>query len=501
MKIKKATMAVLIAQAAVYGGLYSTPASATRVHESIPVTHGVASGDVRSDSAVIWSRTDQEAVMHVVIRSKDVGHYTVPVSAERDYTGKVFVEGLRPDTEYRYKIWFGASENDWRGRKQAVRGNFHTPPKPNEKEEVSFAWGGDLAGQNVCRDVTEGFPIFQAINELELNFFIGLGDMIYADGVCEELGRYGNLQVPGNFIQAADMENYWAHWKYNREDEGYRKLLANMPYYALWDDHEVVNDFGPLHDTRNMPPYTPGAHLLPLGRAALLDYNPIREQATTLKRLYRNIRWGRHLELFILDNRQYRDANLEPDDPVFIKTMLGREQLVWLKEKLMASNATWKVIVSGVPMSIPTGFPPELGRDGWANFDQDTGFENELMDILCTLRQQEKRNVVWITTDVHFAEVFRYTPFLAEDPGFQVYEFVTGPLNAGLFPNPAFDTTFNTESLFFYGPPGGDSGLSYEQAKPWMNFGVAEVDEAGNLQVSIRDVSGTVVYETTLQPD
>jgi alkaline phosphatase D len=43
--------------------------------------------------------------------------------------------------------------------------------------------------------------------------------------------------------------------------------------------------------------------------------------------------------------------------------MLGREQLAWLKSRLAASRATWKLIVSSVPMSIPTGFPP-AGRDG-----------------------------------------------------------------------------------------------------------------------------------------
>lgn len=37
---------------------------------------------------------------------------------------------------------------------------------------------------------------------------------------------------------------------YNRDDDAYRALLGKLPYYAIWDDHEVVNDFGPLHNTR-----------------------------------------------------------------------------------------------------------------------------------------------------------------------------------------------------------------------------------------------------------
>jgi len=119
----------------------------------------------------------------------------------------------------------------------------------------------------------------------------------------------------------------------------------------------VVNDFGPLQDTRDNPPYSADIHLLPAGLKALLGYTPIRKSQLTPNRLYRNIRWGKHLELFFLDNRQYRDANLAADHPERHKIMLGREQLAWSKEKIRSSDAAWKVLVSSVPISIPTGFP------------------------------------------------------------------------------------------------------------------------------------------------
>ena len=462
-------------------------------------THGVAVGDVHANRAVIWSRTDRAAVMRVRLRARgaETLQRATTVSAERDYTGKITVYGLKPDTAYEYQVWFDAGDKD-RGDKRAVTtGIFRTAPGAARERAVTFAWGGDLAGQNVCRDAAEGFPIFNAVGALNPDFFVGLGDMIYADNTCDPVGRYGNAQIPGDFDRAATLPAFWAHWKYNRDDGAYRTLLSRLPYYAIWDDHEVVNDFGPLHDTRSAPPYTTGARLLPLGLRAFLDYNPIAEAAQTPQRLYRSVRWGKHVELFMLDTRQYRDANLTPDDVARPKTMLGREQLVWLKQKLADSDATWKLIVSSVPISIPTGFPPELGRDGWADFDQHTGFENELLDILRFMQQRGMRNTAWITTDVHFAEVFRYTPF-SDDPGFKVYEFVSGPLNAGLFPNRAYDTTLNTESLFFFGPSGDVT--RYADAKPWMNFGLARVDEHGKLSVSIRNIQGAPVYEVTLDP-
>lgn len=477
--------------------------------EALVPSHGVAAGDVTATSAVIWSRASAESMMHVRVSGRKGDGPTVqrvvPVAAIEDFTGKVMVDGLRPDTEYEYLVWFEPASAHAAGKpgehrrrpRDAAKGVFRTAPSAHAAQPVLFAWGGDLAGQNVCRDVVEGFPIFAPINALPLDFFVGLGDMIYADGVCQATGRYGNAQVPGGYTQGVDLPSFWAHWKYNREDAGYRRLLERTPYYAIWDDHEVVNDFGPLHDTRTTPPYTAGVHLLPLGLNAFLDYNPIAESSETPGRIYRNVRWGRHVELFILDTRQYRDANIAEESAERPKTMLGREQLTWLKTKLATSDATWKILVSSVPLAIPTGFPPELGRDGWANFDQETGFEHELLDLFAFMRGQGIRNVVSITTDVHFAEVFRYTPF-PEDPSFRVYEFVSGPLHAGLFPNRDYDATLGTESLSFYGPAGGDAGMTFAQAKPYMNFGTIQVDEAGNLTAVIRAADGEAVYEQML---
>jgi alkaline phosphatase D len=230
---------------------------------------------------------------------------------------------------------------------------------------------------------------------------------------------------------------------------------------------------------------------MPTGLEAFLDYTPIAIAANTPKRLYRSLRWGKHVELFVLDTRQYRDANLASDSPDRPKTMLGREQLTWLKESLAASDATWKVIVSSVPMSIPTGFPAENGRDGWANFDQTTGFEQELLDILGFMREM---NAVWITTDVHFAEAFRYEPFA----GVFVHEFATGPLNAGIFPNAAVDQTLKPTVLF--GPRPATTVATWEQAKDGFNFGTLDVDRRGRLTAAYVNTAGRTLYSLTLTP-
>jgi len=176
--------------------------------------------------------------------------------------------------------------------------------------------------------------------------------------------------------------------------------------------------------------------------------------------------------------------------------MLGREQLTWLKESVAASDATWKVIVSSVPMSIPTGFPPEGGRDGWANADQTTGFEQELLDILRFVEQHHIENTFWITTDVHFAEAFRYRPFA--NPAFSVYELVSGPLNAGIFPNTDVNPTLNPQVLF--GPDPAVQPTTWEQAKDGFNFGRLELDRHGVLTAAIVNTAGQTQFSFTLTP-
>jgi alkaline phosphatase D len=469
-------------------------ASAVSAQAAAPsVTHGVVVGDVTGRSAVLWTRADRAATLNVTLSGG--GHGPVPraqVVAEDDFTGRVPLTRLRPGTTYDYKVWFSLGAPG-RGHGSAVRGSFRTAPAADDAAAVRLAFGGDVAGQNVCRDAQEGFPVMDMVRAWQPDVFVGLGDMIYADNACESTGRYGNSQLGGVGI-AVDLQGFWTHWRYNRGDSASQRLLAGTSYVGVWDDHEVLNDFGPLTDAPTTPPYS-GAHLLPLGLEAFLDYTPI-ETAPTL---YRSLRWGRHLELFVLDTRRYRDANFAPDTGAQPKSMLGAEQLAWLKEGLASSDATWKVIVSSVPMSIPTGFPPTNGRDGWADFDQTTGFERELLDILRFLQKRGIDDSIWITTDVHFAEVFRHRPF-PDDPAFTVHELATGPLNAGIFPNFDSDTTLNPERLFFYGPESAGAVTAWAEAKRWFNFGTLTVLDDGTLTAGVVNAAGESVYSLELAP-
>jgi alkaline phosphatase D len=315
--------------------------------------------------------------------------------------------------------------------------------------------------------------------------------------VCEATGRYGNAQIPRRQAEAADLPGYWAHWRYNREDPHFQRLLASTAYFPVWDDHEVVNDVDPANDTRSHPPYTPGRKLLPAGLTAFLDYNPVLPSADTPKRLYRKLRWGQHADLYFLDTRQYRDPNLAADSPAFPKTMLGREQLAWFKDSIAGSNATWIIIVSSVPLSLPTGFSPEPARDGWAGGDSAAGFEQELLDLLRSLSGSGTRGVLFLTADLHFAQVLRYQPFPGK-PGFTVYEAVAGPLSAEPFDTGEPDATLRAKTLFAHAAK--TAPRDYAEARQWMNAGLVRISAAGELTLSILPVDGPALFARTLPP-
>jgi alkaline phosphatase D len=457
----------------------------------LPVTHGIGVGDVTETRAVVWARTDRYAAMHVRLEGGGhVVHHSLWVTEAHDYAGKIVVTELQPGTPYTYTVWFSSDggEHGEAPPSASERGTFHTAAARGSAAPITFGWSGDLGGLNVCRDAKEGYPIFRTLTGQGLDFFIGLGDMIYGDQPCEARGFYGgNAQIPTPVRESPTLRAYWAHWKYNREDEGFRRLFATTAYYGVWDDHEVVNDFGPHEAWHRFPPYTIGADLVPLGRRALLDYNPIYEDPRAPDRLYRSYRWGKGLELVVLDTRSYRDEDPVSDLPEAPKTMLGTEQRAWFERTLTESDATWKVVVSSVSMSIPSGGGGNAGRDGWANYDGATGYEQELTGIFRTLQGAHVKNLVWITTDVHFATGFRYRPF-PETPDFVVYEFTAGPLGAMLLPTRAVDETFHPERLFFFGPDAQPK--SFDESTRFMNWGKIAIDAEGRFSLSIIDGLG-----------
>ena len=151
-------------------------------HAEPVLTHGVAVGDVTAHTAVLWARADREGTLKVHLSGgRHHGVERLETHAADDNTGQVLLTGLTPDTTYRYRVG-------------SAQGTFETAPAAHDRARVRLAFGGDLAGQNVCRDTNEGDlgddPGRAAGRAVDA------GDMIYADNACAALGMCGLRGCP-----------------------------------------------------------------------------------------------------------------------------------------------------------------------------------------------------------------------------------------------------------------------------------------------------------------
>ncbi len=472
------------------------------------MTHGVAVGDVTASSAVIWSRSsaapDLPDLPEMLVELGESPALTNPrvlrarAIAEDDFTARVTVDGLEPNTIYHYRVRFDASE--------PTTGWFRTAPSPSTVASLRFIVMGDLGGHGYCREEGTGYAVFSAMEELEPDFLIANGDMIYADSECVAERAEGGRNIPGDFPKIDDpsvdwsdasavREVYLAHWRYNRADPHFQSLLSKTSMYSQWDDHEVINDFGAAWPTLTAAIERDGyPTLVREGRAALFDFHPMRRHPVEPDRIYRSFRWGQDAELFLLDARSYRSLNDLADRPHNQKTLLGREQLDWLKRGLAGSDAVWKIVSTDVPLSIPTGSQAHLfGRDAFADgtdadYSARTGFERELTELLMHLDRENVENIVFVTTDVHFATSLRYqTDVDGDGDRLLFHELVSGPLSAGKSPPQDPDPTFQPHILYAEGDLFNFSFVRIERR-----------DGVSHLLADIRDETGAVRFGSSL---
>ena len=410
----------------------------------------------------MWARAARPGpiVIEVSAAGGPARTYTREATDAGDLIVRAALDDLTPATRHRYVV---------RQDAERVEGEFSTAPPVREPARVTFLWSGDLGGGGFCRLLDGGYRIFRAMARHPADFFLFAGDTIYADVPCNKPGV-----LPGANFVATTLAEYRAKHRYNREDPAVQDFLRRTPVYANWDDHEVKNDFAGTTEP-----------LMPVGRQAFLDYFPIVTGSDDPHRMYRAVRWGRLLEIFILDTRQYRSDNGMPDGRK--KTMLGPEQRMWLLDSVSASTATWKLVVTSVPLSVSTGSPER--RDSWTDVsvfglapEKGTGFVTERDAILRGLRASGVKNLVFLAADVHHAEVIRHQP--RAEWGF--YEFIAGPLSATMGRPRPLDARLNSRTLF------GQGGV--------YNYGEIAIEPA-QLTVRILDEQGAVLFTHTIQPE
>ncbi len=408
----------------------------------------VAVTDPGRTGAIVWARADREGPVQIELRADDGGAVAGLAAVARpaaDLIVQAAVTGLAPARRYTYQV---------RTTREAVTGEFMTAPPADQPVPATLLWSGDLGARGFCPGETD-YPILRAMAARRAALLLLVGDTVYADHPC------------GGFV-ASTVAGFRAKHRAVRAHAAVQGLLRRMAVAAVWDDHEVRGNFAGAHEP-----------LMPAGRAAFLDYWPVATPGDDPTRLYRALRWGRLLEIFVLDTRQYRSANCRPDGPG--KTMLGAEQRRWLVEQVTASDAVWKAVVSSVPLSLPKSWPC---GDSWAPRRLPfyrTGFAAERDAVLAALRRRGVRNLVVLAADVHFAAVMEHRP--ADD--FVVRELVAGPLAAGA--KAPWDPAPGLRSRVLWSGGGQPT------------FGELGVD-TGGLTVRIRDARGGVLHEARFDP-
>lgn len=204
------------------------------------------------------------------------------------------------------------------------------------------------------------------------------------------------------------------------------------------------------------------------------------------------------MELFLLDERSFRDANPDNYDPDGIE-MLGKKQLAWLKKALKKSEATWKIISTHDPLSIVTGGVDD--RDAWGQEDPAVlGREVQLAEILKFIKEHDIKNVIFLTSDVHFTAAIAYDPSRATAKDFNPFwEFVIGPIHAGAFGPGNLDTSFGPQYDYLRAP--GTEGIGQNSPPPHLqSFGLAEIRKDGILTIKLIDITGAVLFEKTMSP-
>ncbi len=464
----------------------------------VEFTHGVASGDVTTKNAILWTRVDRKATIEIAVfdnsklEGEPVYKRKILTRERNDFTASARATGLKQATTYYFR---------WRrGSVESPVGTFTTASDTRTSTDVRFTYSGDSDGTKVFGVPYHGnFEVLDAVRQENADFFVYLGDTIYSDSSLRP-------------APAETLDEYRDAYKVNRDIEALPNLLRSTSIYAQWDDHEVMNDY----DGQTVDP-----DRYANGRKAFLEYMPMQRPSSkdlypdcAGKPLMRTFQRGKDVDIFIPDERSCRSASVEiecqgdlvPTLPEYFRimfgqtpqppegcleavmdpsrTMLGSRQKQQFKDALLASTAKFKLVMSQLAIQQYYALP----------YDRWEGYGAERAEILNFIRDNEIKNVIFLTTDNHaniVNEVFvdRFT-----DPEPIANELITGPIAT---------FTLEEEIIGGYGPEllQAFHGILNLVEVDCSNlntdsYGVVDFDsDAGTVGIELKDADGEIVHD------
>ena len=348
------------------------------------------------------------------------------VSPDRDFTHQFALSNLEPDTLYAYVVEGSAPSRD--AMVATASGQFRTAPAAGAAPPIRFIVTTCQAVRSVDSGA-DGHLAYRQMLSFDPHFFVHTGDILY----------YDKAPLAKSLPQARAKWNLMFAYRHNRH------FHQNVSSYFMKDDHDTLkNDCWP-GQTYGELTFAQGLGIF-------------REQVPMGEKTYRTYRWGRDVQIWLTENRDFRSPNNAPDGSD--KTILGEVQKKWLKETLRESTATYKFVISPGPI-----VGPDKGgkNDNHAN----PAFRHEgqeLRDFLATLP-----GTYVICGDRHWQ-------YLSEDPDTGLMELGCGPINdehryGG---NPGKDPAFHR----FFSGKGGFLGVTVEDGEATARWFGLDVDAA-----------------------
>lgn len=372
-------------------------------------------GDATSNSATMVVRSDANGAVTMTVDGIVFTGTTIS-TATNDGVGKVTATGLAADKEYQCIISCAGV---------STRRKIKTMPS-TAPFKVAFM---------SCYDKVNSIEaLAKTLISKGVNAVFHQGDYVYVSaGITSWFG-----ETIASVTTTSTVENYFAHYRAVHNNPGQNLIENYCPHYFQGDDHELGGDNWD-HTVANaqlVPNVASGgtqaqvdASWWKANQAMIINYlgnptngdtgissstdKPSNAEAGTAASQYPPKYFRKTIgnaEFFVLDCTSYRSPNLATDDSS--KTMLGATQKAWLKARLLASTAVFKVIVASKPF-----YPQLTVGDGWERFTTERA---ELEAYIAT--NVISRGVFWVGGDVHspsvaFSKAFRLACFTCNPAG------------------------------------------------------------------------------------
>lgn len=323
-------------------------------------TQGPMIGGVRPDRATIWFGLSASATVTVTLTPAPSAPLpSRAVDARTDFTGKLELSGLRPRTRYTYRLRLD-------GRPDSAEYSFVTTPGDATQPTVSFA---------VLSDFRKGeCPSLLAASALQPAMVLFLGDLDHrGPGKGTPDAWVDDMRLMRRELRDSRTTALGRAFSSTFVERG---TATQPPLYYVWDDHDYCD---------NNADSTCAAR-----EAAFQVYDEyfVRAPGNPGRGPWQRLRYGRTVDVFLLDARASRTPVTMPDGPD--KSMLGAEQLAWLQRNLRDSRARWKIIASPVPF-----------HAGTKTYDAWGAYPTERAALVDFIRAQAIEGVVVISGDIH----------------------------------------------------------------------------------------------------